>query len=157
MTSTPAKTISRIVGLLILVVSVAVPGSFGGASAAVASDTSASSRREAAVRPPTAVRCYRDSVNAADLDRLAACFTPGGLVIDVSRRIQGRSAIRAWAQAEVIGGKLTIIRRIARPRNPRGVTYLVRFAPPGSGGFLAHYRFETLRSKISVADLQYPG
>jgi hypothetical protein len=129
----------------------------GGASAASSSDISLSLQPRSAGAPlPVAVRRYRDAVNAEDLNRLTASFTPDALVIDVSRRFRGRSAIRAWAQAEVIGGRLTVIRRVTRPRNPRGVTYLVRFASGGTGGFLAHYRFETRGGRITVADLQYP-
>jgi SnoaL-like domain len=129
----------------------------GGASAASSSDIGLSLQPRSAGAPlPVAVRRYRDAVNAEDLNRLTASFTPDALVIDVSRRFRGRSAIRAWAQAEVIGGRLTVIRRVTRPRNPRGVTYLVRFAPGGRGGFLAHYRFEARGGRITVADLQYP-
>jgi hypothetical protein len=129
----------------------------GRASAASSSETSMSLEpRSGDATLPVAVRRYRNAVNAEDLNRLTASFAPGAVVIDVSRRFKGRSAIRAWAQAEVIGGRLTVIRRVTRPRNPHGVTYLVRFALGGTGGFLAHYRFETRGGRIKVADLQYP-
>jgi SnoaL-like domain len=135
---------------------VAVAAVAGGASAASSSETILSLQpRSAEATLPDAVRRYRDAVNAEDLNRLTASFTPDALVIDVSRRFRGRRAIRTWAQAEVIGGRLTVIRRVTRPRNPCGVTYLVRFAPGGTGGFLAHYRFETRGGRITVADLQY--
>ena len=144
----------KLIGLRFVVAVAAVAG---GAPAASASDTSLSLQpRSTEATLPAAVRRYRDAVNAEDLNWLTASFAPGAVVIDVSRRFRGRSAIRAWAQAEVIGGRLTIIRRVTRPRNPRGATYLVRFAPGGTGGFLAHYRFETRGGRITVADLQYP-
>jgi hypothetical protein len=144
----------KLIGLFFVVAVAAVAG---GASAASSRDTSLSLQPGSVDAPlPVAVRRYRDAVNAEDLNRLTVSFTPDALVIDVSRRFRGRSAIRTWAQAEVIGGRLTVIRRVARPRNPRGVTYLVRFAPGGAGGFLAHYRFETRGGRITVADLQYP-
>jgi hypothetical protein len=34
---------------------------------------------------------------------------------------------------------------------------LVRFAPGGSGGFLAHYRFVTRNGKLVLGDMQYPN
>jgi SnoaL-like domain len=144
----------KLIGLLFVVAVAAVAGA---ASAARSSDTSLSLQpRSAGVTLPAPVRRYRDAVNAEDLNRLTASFTPDALVMDVSRRFRGGSAIRAWAQAEVIGGRLTVIRRVTRPRNPHGVTYLVRFASGRTGGFLAHYRFETRGGRITVADLQYP-
>jgi hypothetical protein len=143
----------KLISLLLVILAATAAG---GASAASSSDISLSLQPRSAGAPlPVAVGRYRDAVNAEDLNRLTASFTPDALVI-VSRRFRGRSAIRAWAQAEVIGGRLTVIRKVTRPRNPRGVTYLVRFAPGGTGGFLDHYRFETRGGRITVADLQYP-
>ena len=106
---------------------------------------------------PAPVGCFRDAVNNAALDALLDCFASRGLIIDVSRRFAGRSAIRTWASNEFIGGRLTIIRRVAKPRNPTGLTLLVRFAPGGSGGFLAHYRFVTRKGKLVLVDMQYPN
>jgi hypothetical protein len=106
---------------------------------------------------PASVRCFRNAVNDAALDAFLNCFAPRGVVIDVSRRFAGKAAIRTWASNEFIGGRLTIIRRVARPRNPNGLTLLVRFAPGGSGGFLAHYRFVTRNAKLVLVDMQYPG
>jgi hypothetical protein len=117
----------------------------------------ASTRTHAAnLTLPAPVRCFRNAVNHAALGALLNCFAPRGVVIDVNRRFAGKAAIRTWARNEFIGGRLTIIRRVARPRNPNGLTLLVRFAPGGSGGFLAHYRFVTRNGKLVLVDMQYP-
>jgi hypothetical protein len=102
------------------------------------------------------VRCFHTAVNNAALDALLNCFAPRGVVVDVSRRFAGRDAIRTWAASELIGGRLTILRRAAKPRNPTGRTFLVRFAPSGSGGFLAHYRFVARNGKLVLVDMQDP-
>jgi hypothetical protein len=118
----------------------------------------ASTRTQAAdLTLPASVRCFRNAVNKAALAPLLNCFAPRGVVIDVSRRFAGRAAIRTWASNEFIGGRLTIIRRVARPRNPDGLTLLVRFAPGGADGFLAHYRFVSRNGKLVLVDMQYPG
>jgi hypothetical protein len=117
----------------------------------------ASTRTQAAnLTLPAPVRCFRNAVNNAALAALLNCFAPRGVVIDVSGRFAGSAAIRTWASNEFIGGRLTIIQRVARPRNPNGLTLLVRFAPGGSGGFLAHYRFVTRDGKLVLVDMQYP-
>jgi hypothetical protein len=105
---------------------------------------------------PAPVRCFRNAVNNAALEALVNCFAPGGVVVDVSRRFAGRDAIRTWAASEFIGGRLTILRRVVKPRNPAGRTFLVRFAPSGSGGFLAHYRFVARTGKLTLVEMQYP-
>jgi hypothetical protein len=105
---------------------------------------------------PAPVRCFRNAVNNAALTALLNCFAQRAVVIDVSRRFAGKAAIRTWARNEFIGGRLTIIRRVAKPRNPNGLTLLVRFAPGGSGGFLAHYRFVARNGKLLLVDMQYP-
>jgi hypothetical protein len=112
--------------------------------------------KTANVRLPAPVRCFQNAVNNEALAGLLNCFAPRGVVIDVNRRFAGRAAIGRWARNEFIGGRLTIIRRFARPRNPNGLTLLVRFAPGGSGGFLAHYRFVTRNGKLVLVDMQYP-
>jgi hypothetical protein len=106
---------------------------------------------------PAPVRCFRNAVNRAALAALLNCFAGRGVVIGVNRRFVGKAAIRTWARNEFSGGRLTIIRRVARPRNPNGLTLLVRFAPGGSGGFLAHYRFVTRNGKLVLVDMQYPN
>jgi hypothetical protein len=97
-------------------------------------------------------RCYVDAVNDEDLDALVGCFAPDGVVVDVSRRIEGRDAIREWAANEVIGGTLRVIR--SEPR-PGGVRLLVHWAPAGSEGWRAYYTFEVREGRIVVAELQY--
>ncbi|MEE6258135.1 nuclear transport factor 2 family protein [Plantactinospora sonchi] len=97
-------------------------------------------------------QAYVDAVNAGDLDALVAAFAPEGLVVDVSRRIEGRDAIRAWAGAEVIGGTLRVLEVAAMPG---GQDLLVHWAPRGSSGWRAHYRFTMTATAITTADLQY--
>jgi hypothetical protein len=58
---------------------------------------------------PAEVMVYVNAVNQNNLDSLALSFAPDGSVIDVSRRITGRSAIRTWAGNEVIGGTLRVL------------------------------------------------
>lgn len=100
---------------------------------------------------PAAQR-YVDAVNAADLDALVAAFAPEAVVVDVSRRIRGHEAIRTWADREVIGGSLRVLE--STPMDG-GVDLLVHWAPEGSAGFRAHYRFTIGGDVITGADLQY--
>lgn len=99
-----------------------------------------------------AARCYVDSVNREDLDELVGCFGSDGVVVDVSRRIEGREAIREWADSEVIGGSLRVIESETRSG---GVRLLVHWAPAGSDGWRAYYTFEVRDGEIAIADLQY--
>lgn len=110
----------------------------------------AGSTAGAAVAP--AGRAYVDAVNNEDLDALVAAFAEDGTVVDVSRRITGRAAIRAWAQGEVIGGRLQVV--TVSP-TAGGQDLLVHWAPEGSSGWRAHYRFTYADERITVADLQY--
>ncbi|MBA9006744.1 nuclear transport factor 2 family protein [Thermomonospora cellulosilytica] len=100
-----------------------------------------------------AARAYVDAVNRRDLNALVDAFAPDGRVVDVSRTIAGRDAIRAWADAEVIGGTLRVL-SIAGNRAD-GQRLLVHWAPSGSGGWRAHYDFTVTGDRIAVADLQY--
>nr|WP_272954954.1 nuclear transport factor 2 family protein [Kribbella shirazensis] len=100
-----------------------------------------------------AVRTYVDAVNRQDLDGLVNAFRPDGRIVDVSRTIAGRDAIRTWARNEVIGGSLHVVRIVER--RPDGQKLLVRWAPAGSNGWLAHYDFTVAGNQISSADLQY--
>jgi hypothetical protein len=141
------------------VAAVAVAAIAAAAAFAAASPPShgAPTRTQAgSVTLPPPVRCFRNAVNNAALEALVNCFAPGGVVVDVSRRFAGRDAIRTWAASEFIGGRLTILRRVVKPRNPAGRTFLVRFAPSGSGGFLAHYRFVARTGKLTLVEMQYP-
>jgi SnoaL-like domain len=104
---------------------------------------------------PVPVQRYFDAVAAEDLDRLVQAFAPRAVVIDVGRRVVGRRAIRRWAAAEVIGGKLELIRIESRSAL-RGTTVLVRFTRPGAAdGFRAHYRFVVRQAGIVLAELAY--
>ncbi|MFI6903530.1 MBL fold metallo-hydrolase [Nonomuraea sp. NPDC050394] len=101
--------------------------------------------------PP--VQAYVSAVNEGDLDALAQAFAPAAELVDVGRRFEGRPAIRAWAKAEVIGGRLTVT-KIAENR-PGYQRLLVRFAPGGQGGFAAYYAFTVNGSSITKANLTY--
>lgn len=100
-----------------------------------------------------AARAYVDAVNARDLDALADAFAPDAEVIDVSRTIVGRKAIRAWARAEVIGGRLRVLSVVEQRPNEQKL--LVHWAPSGSDGWRAHYEFTIAAGRIATADLQY--
>jgi hypothetical protein len=99
-----------------------------------------------------AVERYVTAVNSDDLDGIVGSFPPDGLIVDVGREIRGADAIRRWADNEVIGGRLEVLER--HPRDG-GIDLLVRFAPGGTGGFRAWYRFDVDDGLISRADLTY--
>ena len=101
-----------------------------------------------------AAAAYVAAVNAGSLDRLVESFAPDGVVVDVERRIEGRDAIRRWAAAEVIGGRLRVVERRL---HPGGATFLVHWAPRGESGWRALYRFEVdlATGRIREANLQY--
>ncbi len=96
---------------------------------------------------------YLDAVNAGNLDALVAAFAPDAEIIDVSRRIRGRDAIRAWADNEVIGGALRVDGVTAL--GPGAQRLRVHWAPSGSGGFAADYTLTTRDDQIVLAELQY--
>ena len=104
------------------------------------------------VAPAAPAQAYVDAVNTGDLDALVAAFAPDGQVTDVSRPIRGRDAIRTWARNEVIGGRLQVLSVTAMPG---GQDLLVHWAPQGSSGWRAHYRFTMTGTAITLADLQY--
>lgn len=107
-----------------------------------------------AAKAEAAARRYVDAVNDGDLDALVAAFAPDGVVVDVSREISGREAIRDWAGDEVIGGTLEVLG--SEPVANGGVRMLVHWAPAGSDGWRAYYTFEAAPDGgISLADLQY--
>ncbi len=102
---------------------------------------------------PFAVACYFDMVAAKDLEKFSACFDVNAVIIDVSREIKGREAIRVWAKNEVIGGKYTIL-EVKEIKD--GASILLRFAPNGVGdGFRARYVVTWKNNKIVKMDLQY--
>jgi hypothetical protein len=73
-------------------------------------------------------------------------------VTDVTRPIRGHDAIRAGARNEVLGGRLQVL---SVTPTPGGQDLLVHWAPQGSAGWRAHYRFTTTATAIALADLQY--
>jgi hypothetical protein len=57
---------------------------------------------------PTSVAAYIAATNAFDADALVACFAEGALVNDQLRDYWGIDAIKAWAEREIIGDKVTM-------------------------------------------------
>ena len=105
------------------------------------------------VQPPPEVACYLNAVNAHDLGRLSGCFAKDATVVDVSRHIRGRTAIAAWARAEVISGRIELL---SVSTSPDGVQHcLVHWAPAGESGWRARYTFTLRDGHIVLADLQY--
>lgn len=108
---------------------------------------------DALTQLPLGARCYVEAVNHQDLDALVASFAPDGMVIDVSRRIEGADAVRRWADNEVIGGSLEVIQVTMIEGSYQT---LVHWAAEGSNGFLAYYTFTPDADGLTlVADLQY--
>jgi hypothetical protein len=149
-----ATVVGVLVGLLALGGCAGEQSAAGPATGPVAAPTMGAptvGAQGAAVAP--AARAYVDAVGRQDLDGLVAAFAEDGVVVDVSRRIEGRDAIRTWADREVIGGSLRV----------DGVTELepgvqrlrVHWAPGGSGGWAADYTFTVSGAGITEADLQY--
>jgi hypothetical protein len=101
--------------------------------------------------PPEA-QCYFDGVKANDTSAVATCFTEDGLVIDVGRRIKGRTAIQSWTENEVLGGLYEIVQ--VRPQR-EGAQILLRFTPKSSSGFRSRYTFIFVRGKIRSVNLKY--
>ena len=95
---------------------------------------------------------YVDAVNNDDLDAMVAAFAPDAEVVDVGRHIRGQDAIRTWAHDEVSGGTLQVL---AVTPMQGGQDLLVKFAPAGSSGFRAHYRFTMNAVAVTRADLRY--
>ncbi|GAA2451379.1 nuclear transport factor 2 family protein [Streptomyces lavendulocolor] len=99
-----------------------------------------------------AAQAYVDAVAAEDLDALVAAFHPDAELTDVGRRFNGHDEIRRWADNEVIGGRLTVLKNTPKSN---GTTLLVRFAPGGTGGFEANYEFDVRDGRIEKLNLQY--
>ena len=51
---------------------------------------------------------YIAAVNASDLDRIVATFSPDAYVNDISREMWGPDAIRKWVKKEVVGDHVTM-------------------------------------------------
>ncbi|MEV3859838.1 nuclear transport factor 2 family protein [Streptomyces sp. NPDC050095] len=114
------------------------------------SGTVTEGRADTAVDP--AAQAYVDAVAAEDLDALVDAFHADAQLIDVGRKFNGRDEIRAWADDEVIGGRLTVLKNTPKSN---GTTLLVRFAPGGTGGFEANYEFDVRDGRIARLNLQY--
>jgi len=57
---------------------------------------------------PTPVAAYIAATNAFDADALIGCFAEGALVNDQLRDYWGSDAIKAWAEREITGDKVTM-------------------------------------------------
>ncbi len=57
---------------------------------------------------PQPVAAYVAATNAFDIDAVMACFAEDALVNDHRDEFVGREAIRAWAQREIIGDRVTM-------------------------------------------------
>lgn len=54
------------------------------------------------------VAAYVEATNSCDLDRLLATFAEDALVNDQLRDYWGLAAIRAWAERDIVGDRLTM-------------------------------------------------
>lgn len=102
---------------------------------------------------PAPALAYVNAVNRNNLDSLVLAFDEAGAVLDVTRRIEGRAAIRTWAGREVMGGTLRVLG--VERQTPDRVRLLVHWAPGGSAGWRAWYTFTYADGLITLADLQY--
>jgi hypothetical protein len=102
---------------------------------------------------PAPALAYVNAVNRNNLDSLVLAFDQTGAVLDVTRRIEGRAAIRNWAGREVMGGTLRVLG--VERQTPDRVRLLVHWAPGGSAGWRAYYTFTYADGLITLADLQY--
>jgi hypothetical protein len=57
---------------------------------------------------PPLVAAYVEAANSFDLDGLLATFVDDALVNDQLRDYWGKEAIRAWAERDIIGDRLTM-------------------------------------------------
>jgi hypothetical protein len=143
------RAIAAVVAAGVLVLGGCVLGGCGGAESTPAPAVPPAA--STAVAP--AAQAYVDAVGRQDLDGLVSAFAADGVVVDVSRRIEGRDAIRTWADREVIGGSLRVD---GVTEVEPGVQRLrVHWAPGGSGGWAADYTFTVDGDGIAEADLQY--
>jgi hypothetical protein len=55
-----------------------------------------------------AIADHLAAMNASDLDGMVAPFAPDAFVNDARREFRGKEAIRAWADREIIGDRVTI-------------------------------------------------
>jgi hypothetical protein len=59
-------------------------------------------------RLPDVIAAHLTAVNAFDLDAIVATFADDALVNDAQREFSGTAAIRAWAERELVGDKVTM-------------------------------------------------
>jgi histidinol-phosphate/aromatic aminotransferase/cobyric acid decarboxylase-like protein len=64
--------------------------------------------RNAPAAPPPLVAAYVEATNSFDLERLLAIFADDALVNDQLRNYWGKSAVREWAERDIIGERLTM-------------------------------------------------
>jgi hypothetical protein len=69
---------------------------------------SPSSSSNAPVTLPPLVAAFVDATNSFDLERLLVNFADDALVNDQLRDYWGKTAIRGWAERDIIGERLTI-------------------------------------------------
>jgi hypothetical protein len=58
--------------------------------------------------PPKPVSAFIDGMNAIDIEAFLAPLADDALVNDRHRQFWGKSAIRQWAEAEIIGDSVTL-------------------------------------------------
>jgi len=62
----------------------------------------------APIAPPPLVAAFVEAINGFDLERLMVTFADDALVNDQLRDYWGKTAIRDWAERDIIGERLTI-------------------------------------------------
>jgi hypothetical protein len=62
----------------------------------------------APIAPPPLVAAFVEAINSFDLERLMVTFADDALVNDQLRDYWGKTAIRDWAERDIIGERLTI-------------------------------------------------
>ena len=67
------------------------------------------SSSDAPILLPPLVATFVEATNGFDLEQLMATFADDALVNDQLRDYWGKAAIRAWAERDVIGDRLTIV------------------------------------------------
>jgi len=96
---------------------------------------------------------YLEGVEKDQSEILILGFTEDGRVLDVSRTIEGRQAIKRWADKEVLSleysvGKIVFTKKGARLYNN------IRFGQ-NTSGFYASYDLDLKEGLIHFSDLQY--
>jgi SnoaL-like domain len=95
---------------------------------------------------PAPAQCFFDTLAAENLEAFAECFAENAVVIDATREIRGRVAIRAWANNEIIHGQYAIL-EVEEIRD--GVRIFLRYTPGGVGdGFRVRYDLKFEYGKI---------